>query len=466
MAAMMGVVAQAVSTRSPRPALAVTAPNIVLVMADDMDARMLDDLPGLQALLVEKGLSFTSAYTGAPVCCPARAAFLRGQYPHNNGVLANGPPQGGFTGFRNRGNEASTVATWLQDAGYRTALIGKYLNEYEKALKHIPAGWNRWFAYGGKGKYTTYLVSDEGKVRQYGKDKKNKHYQTDILPRKAVEFIRSTPENKPLFLYLTPSAPHAPAKPADRHRKAAIPADQAPRVPSFNEDDLSDKLGIWSKRGPLKGKSIRNIDSNYLKQVKSMLAVENMIEDVIAALEDAGRLNNTYIVFTSDNGLHHGEHRIGLDKNTPFEESTRAPLVVVGPGVPAGASSDAMVSLIDLGPTFADLAGTTAPDFVDGRSLTPLLDGSTPPGWRDAVISELLRGPKKGFVVLRSGPYVYTAYGDGDRELYDLSVDPYQLENIAASAPQSLLDDLEARLDALAACGGTGTACQSVDGGA
>jgi arylsulfatase A-like enzyme len=237
-------------------------------------------------------------------------------------------------------------------------------------------------------------------------------------------------------------------------------------VPSFNEDDMSDKLGIWSKRGPLKGKSIRNIDSNYLKQVKSMLAVENMIEDVIAALEDAGRLNNTYIVFTSDNGLHHGEHRIGLDKNTPFEESTRAPLVVVGPGVPAGASSDAMVSLIDLGPTFADLAGTTAPDFVDGRSLTPLLDGSTPPGWRDAVISELLRGPKKGFVVLRSGPYVYTAYGDGDRELYDLSVDPYQLENIAASAPQSLLDDLEARLDALAACGGTGTACQSVDGGA
>lgn len=441
-------------------------PNIVLVMVDDMDARMLDDLPRLRSLTVDRGLSFTAAYTAAPVCCPSRASLLRGQYPHNTGVLANGPPQGGFGAFRNGGLEASTMATWLQGAGYRTGLIGKYLNDYEKSLKHVPSGWNRWFVYGGKGKYRSYRVSDQGKVREYGKDKQRKQYQTDVLARKAVQFVASAPAASPLFLFLAPSTPHEPASPAKRHKRAAIARSRAPRVPSFNEEDMSDKIAFWRNKGRLSEKRIREIDSLYIKQQKSMFSVEDMIEDVIAALEETDRLANTYIVFASDNGLHHGEHRVGVDKNTAFEESTRVPLIVVGPGVPAAARSDALVSLIDLAPTFAEWAGAVVPAFVDGRSLAPLLAGGSPGTWRDAVISELLRGPKDGFTVLRQESYVYTRYGDGESELYDLEDDPYQLDDISASVPASLLDSLQSRLEAFATCGGDGSSCHAVDGGA
>lgn len=436
-------------------------------MVDDMDARMVEDLPRLSSLLADRGLSFSSAYTAAPVCCPARASFLRAQYPHNTGVLANGPPQGGYGAFRGGGLEASTVAIWLQDAGYRTGLIGKYLNDYEKSPKRVPPGWNDWFVYAGDGKYTNYAVSDKGKLRQYGeKKKRNKDYQTDVLTRKAVSFINATPETQPLFLFLAPSAPHEPAMPAGRHKKTDVTRSQAPRVPSFDEADVSDKPGFWKNRASLHPSRIRDIDHLYVKQLKSMFAVEDMIQDVLDTLAAKNRLDNTYLFFASDNGYHHGEHRIGLDKNSPFEESTRTPLMVIGPGVPSGLATDALVSLIDLGPTFAELAGVNPPAFVDGRSLAPLLDGNPPAGWRDALVSELLKGPAGGFRLLRTGSHAYTAYGNGEHELYDLRVDPYQLDNIAASAPPALLGDLQARLSALATCGGdTAVTCQAADGG-
>ncbi len=450
-----------------RHAAAATPPSFVVIMVDDMDARMIEDLPRLKSLTADRGLSFTSAYTAAPVCCPARASFLRGQYPHNTGVLANGPPQGGFGAFRNGGLEASTVATWLQDAGYRTGLIGKYLNDYEKSLKHVAPGWHRWFVYGGKGKYYTFRVSDEGKVRTYGDGKKKgKQYQTDVLTSKALQFISGTPAAQPFFLYLAPSAPHEPATPAGRYKKAATTRPGAPRVPSFNEADITDKPDIWRNQNVLDGKNISAIDTVYVKQLKTMFSVEDMIQRVLDTLAATGRLNNTYIIFTSDNGYHHGEHRIGSEKNTPFEESTRVSLMVMGPDVPAGATTDGLASVIDIGPTLADLAGVAPPGFVDGRSLVPLLGGGVPGSWRDAIVSELLLGPKGGFVVLRSGSYVYTAYGDGDRELYDLSEDPYQLDNIAGTASATLLASLQARLDALASCGVAGPAtCQAGDGG-
>lgn len=461
------VLAQAVPLAAPRHAAAATAPNIVVVMVDDMPARMVEDLPGMQELFTDQGLSFTSFYAAAPQCCPSRASFLRGQYPHNTGVLKNGPPQGGYGAFRNNGLEGSTVATWLQDAGYRTGLIGKYLNGYEKFSKRVPTGWNRWFVYAGEGKYTTWDVSDQGKLRTYGKKKQNKHYQTDVLADKAVGFINTAPDDSPLFLFFSPSAPHEPATPAPRHKKAAVARDGAPRPPSFNEEDMGDKSSAWRGRGTLPGKRLRDIDRLYVKQLKTMLSVEGAVERIVAALEAESRLANTYLVFTADNGVHHGEHRIASGKQTPFEESILAPLIVVGPGVPSGATIDAMASNIDLGPTFAEIAGTTAPAFVDGRSLVPLLDGNPPGSWREAVVAEFPVGPGGGFVVLRSGPHSYTAYENGEHELYDLGSDPYQIDNVFDSAPQPLRDDLQAQLDALATCGETGpTTCQEADGGA
>jgi arylsulfatase A-like enzyme len=471
MAIVAVLVAQALPLAASRPATAATPPNIVVVMVDDMDARMVDYLPGLRSLMSERGLSFSSFYAAAPVCCPSRASFLRAQYPHNTGVLANEPPQGGLSAFRNSGIDQSTIATWLRGAGYRTALIGKYLNDYEKAPKHVAPGWNRWYVYAGGGKYTKYRISDQGKVRNFGKKNgkkkkiKKRQYQTDMLTRQAVDFINSTGDGQPLFLYLAPATPHEPATPAARHKKAAVAITQAPRLPSFNEADMSDKPGVW-QRGQLDGRAIGNIDTLYVKQLRSMYAVEDMIGRVMAALEAKGRLGNTYILFTSDNGLHHGEHRVSSEKNTPFEESIRVPLIVVGPGVPAGVTTDAMTSMVDLGPTFAELAGIAPPGFVDGRSLLPVFDGTPPASWRDRAISELLRGVNGGFVVLRSGPYAYVEWGSGDRELYDLEQDPYQLDNIHGSAPPGLLDELRAEMAALRSCGSGGPAtCQEVDGG-
>lgn len=473
---------------APQPVQAAARPNIVVVMADDMDARMLTFLPKLSSMTSGRGMTFSNVYTAAPVCCPARAAFLRGQYPHNTGVLANGGQLGGFDRFRNQGLEQSTIATWLQSAGYRTGLIGKYLNDYEKSLKHVPPGWDRWFVYGGLGKYTTYRVSDQGKERVLGKPKtskkkhhgkhkkKQKHnkkkggeYQTTTLMRKALDFIADTPASQPFFLYLAPSSPHEPATPAQRHKNAQVAASGAPRVPSFNEADNSDKPALWQNRGLMSNKNIATIDSFYVKQLRCMLAVEEMLEGVINALAADGRLNNTYIIFTSDNGFHHGEHRIGLEKNTPFEESTRVPFTISGPGIPSGSTSDALVSLIDIAPTLAEWAGQTAPSFIDGRAMQPLLQGNVPGSWRTALVSELLLGPAGGFTLLRSGDAAYTAYGDGTRDLYDLANDPFQLENIVTSVPPSETAALEAIYAALATCGsGSGAAqtCRSVDGGA
>jgi arylsulfatase A-like enzyme len=472
------LLAQALPLGMSRPAQAATTrSNIVVVMVDDMPPGMVDDLPRLQSLLSEQGLSFSSFYVAAPQCCPSRASFLRAQYPRNTGVLINGPPQGGVSAFRNNGNESSTIATWLDDAGYRTALIGKYMNDYEKIPKHVPGGWDRWFVYAGKGKYRNFLISDEGKVRAYGKQKgkkksknKAKHYQTDVLTRKGIEFITSTPDTTPLFLFLSPPTPHEPATPAKRHQKSPVARSGAPRPPSFNEEDTSDKPGIWSNQGQLGRKRRKAIDRFYVKQLRSMFAVEDMIGDVVNALEAQGRLDNTYVLFTSDNGFHHGEHRIALTKNSPFEESIRAPLIVVGPGVPVGETTDAMASMVDLGPTFAGLAGIAPPDFVDGRSVTEIFQsGATPGGWRNAVISEQLKGPKGGFVVLRAGAHAYVAYGDGTRELYDLGEDPYQLDNVYQSIGDEdpgLIAALETQLDALAECGNGGpTACQEADRG-
>jgi arylsulfatase A-like enzyme len=474
-AVVIMLLAQALLLGASQPARAATTqPNIIVVMVDDMPPGMVDDLPRLQSLLTEQGLSFSSFYVAAPQCCPSRASFLRAQYPRNTGVLANGPPQGGFSAFRNNGNEASTIATWLDDAGYRTGLIGKYLNDYEKAPKHVPQGWDRWFVYAGKGKYRGYLISDEGKVRTYGKVNgkkkskfKAKDYQTDVLTRKGIEFINSTPDETPLFLFLAPATPHEPAIPASRYQKAPVARNGAPRPPSFNEEDMSDKPGVWSRQDSLSSKRIKAIDALYARQLRSMFAVEDMIVDITAALDANGRLDNTYLVFVSDNGVHHGEHRIPSGKNTPYEESIRSPLIVVGPGVPAGATTDAMASMVDLGPTFAEMAGIDAPHFVDGRSLLGIFESGEAPGnWRDAVISELLMGPNGGFVVMRLDDYAYFDYGAGDHELYDLGVDPYQLDNIYDEAPPALIAQLESRFDAMAACGDEGpTTCQAVDGG-
>jgi arylsulfatase A-like enzyme len=443
------------------------APNIILIIGDDLDANPIAFMPNLQALLVAQGTSFANYFVNVSLCCPSRASMLRGQYAHNHQVLTNRSPNGGYERFRDLGHESSTVAAWLQGAGYRTVLIGKYLNGYpDHDSTYVPPGWDEWYGV-IKGHYINYDVNENGRVVEYGTAPEE--YETDVQAQKALDFIRRAAGAQPFFIYLAPYAPHGPARPAQRHR-SAFPDAVAPRPPSFNEQDLSDKPA-WMRSLPLLTDSdIADIDVRYRERLQSLLAVDEMIKSLVDTLAAMQQLDNTYIFFTSDNGYQLGEHRRKLTKNTAYDGDIRVPLIVRGPGVPAGAVIEHMGVNIDLAPTFADLAGASAPDFVDGVSLVPLLGSSQPAlkDWRQALIVEHWRSPSDEDVVpeyhaLRTIDYLYVEYDTGEREMYDRRRDPYELQSLHETAAPELLDELASQLAILRECSGAGCLITTVD---
>ncbi|HEX9653472.1 MAG TPA: sulfatase, partial [bacterium] len=439
-------------------AASVTAsdpPNIILILTDDQDIESIAFMPHLQALLIDRGMTFTHYFANVPLCCPARVSTLRGQYAHNHQVLTNRSPDGGFEKFRDLGHESSTVATWLQDAGYRTVLIGKYLNGYPAGNQtYVPPGWDEWYGL-VSGLYVNYQLNENGQVVAY--DSRQQNYETDVLTRKATDFIRRMAPVAPFFIYLVPNAPHAPITPAPRHQNEFAGV-MAPRPPSFNESDVSDKPAWVQNLLPLTADDISQIDEDYRERLRSLLAVDDMIRSIVDTLAALNELDQTYIFFSSDNGFHQGDHRIVLGKNTTYEESIHLPLIVRGPGVPAGEVQPRLASVIDLAPTFAELAVAETPEFVDGRSLVPLLNSASPPGsWRTAVLVEHWVNRDEGipeFQGLRSSSQIYVEYDTNEREFYDLQNDPFELENVHATTDGALLAQFAARLDSLRQCAG------------
>ncbi|HEX5851300.1 MAG TPA: sulfatase, partial [Rubrobacter sp.] len=371
------------------------APNIIVIPTDDLatwdlDASALEKMPNIREELIEKGTSFENAFVTNSVCCPSRATFLRGQYAHNHQVLSNGPPLGGAERFRLSGGDSSTAATWLGEAGYKTAFFGKYLNAYGGT--YVPPGWDEWHAVSGN--FLSNSLNENGFVRDYDPDR---YHLDDVLSEKASDYVKRTAgaeppfytTDRPFFMWLGPKAPHQPASSAPRHAEE-FEGVKLPKTPSFNEKDVSDKPD-WIRDNPRLGTDqVAYMEELRRKRLRSMLAVDDMVGDLFEALREAGELENTYIFFTSDNGFHLGQHRLGAGKWTAYEEDIRVPLIVRGPGVPEGRTLDHMVLNNDLAPTFADLAGAEAPGFVDGRSLVPLLDVSPTPeeGWRQRFLIE------------------------------------------------------------------------------
>lgn len=476
----------------PSPPDSDDRPNIVLILTDDLDARAVACLPNVQQLLAARGVTFTNAFVTTPLCCPSRSSILRGQYAHNHGVLNNSGVDGGFPTFYRRGNEESTLATWLQDAGYRTALVGKYLNRYpqEASATHVPPGWDTWASFvssdneddEGGAYYNNYTLNLDGTLVRYGNAPED--YSTDVLNGIGIEFVQdAVAAEAPFFLYLAPFAPHGPSTPAERHRDAFAGA-EAPRVPSFAEQDVSDKPAWVQAHRALTATDVALIDERYQRRLRSLLAVDEMVADLMQTLAATGTLANTYVVFASDNGYQLGEHRLPAGKQAAYDESTRVPLIVRGPGTPAGSTEDALVLNIDLAPTFAALAGATTPEFVDGRSFVPFLTGAEPAAWRDQFlierferqrsdgqskpglpatpIGELPPAPESRialitappYFALRSDRYLYVEYANGERELYDVLADPYQLVNLATTADEDLLATLSRDLASLADCAG------------
>ncbi len=400
-------------------------PNILFILTDDQRWDTLWAMPEVRHRLVDRGIEFTNAFVVNSLCCPSRASILTGEYSHSTGVYTNGRPYGGFPAF----NDRSTVATWLHAAGYRTALIGKYLNLYGGT--YVPPGWDRWVAFemdSALGSYYyNYALNVDGSIRSYGQDSAD--YSTDVLTEKAVRFVRHTRD--PFFLYFAPWAPHGPAVPSPIDQNSFENLKPA-RPPNFNEKDVSDKPR-WVRRRPiLDAQQIRALDRYRRAQLQALLDVDRSIGRLLNALRDTGRLRDTVVVFMSDNGLAWGEHR-WTNKQAAYEESIRIPFIIRYDPLMGQPRRVAQLALnIDIAPTFAALAKVSAPGS-EGRSLLPILrDEATT--WRRRFLIEhrtLGGSSPTTFCAERSRRYLYVTYRSLERELYDLRTDPYELRNRA-----------------------------------
>lgn len=474
-------------------------PNIIFILVDDLDSKLnsIDYMKNLQELMVAQGTTLDDFLISNPLCCPSRTTFLRGQYTHSHQVYTNTPPNGAFTKFNEVNDGASTIGVWLQAAGYRTALMGKFLNGFPLPddRLYIPPGWSEWLSPAKKNAYDgyDYSLNENGSLVVY--PPKEIYYFTDVLSQKANDFIqRAATDKTPFFLYLAPYAPHAPATPAFRHLNL-FPSITIPDTPSFNEADVSDKPVNMSRNPLLTDIEISKINENYRQRIRSLQAVDEMIPELIKTLEQNGQLENTYIVFTSDNGFHLGQHRLVEGKGTLYVEDIVVPFIARGPGIPQGVSiSSLLAGNVDIASTIADWAGVVPPSFVEGRSFASALEGNSidsadkrqgyllevypgnssddariNPSMATAnILQAVLKFPDivskpltPSYSGIRTNQYLYVEYENGFVELYDLKHDPYELENIAGSADQNLLGKLSAWLKDLSMC--KGSSCLKVD---
>lgn len=421
--------------------------NIVVIMTDDQRFDTMQYMPITTSLFADNTVKFENATASDPVCCPSRASFLTGLYAHNHNVMTVllGPS------FDDR----SSIATWAEEQGYRTGLVGKYMVAYlEKLSNYVPRGWSHWNAFAKQGNlYSNYTLNENGVLKNYGTGDAN--YSTNVIAAKAVNFIETTPTSQPLMLYFTPSAPHAPANPASVDLgdfSSLLPW----RPPSHNESDVSDKP-TWVKKLPsLTSTAQSNIDSLRKKQIESLQAVDRAVQDIFDALARTGRLSDTIIVFTSDQGKSWGEHR-WTDKECIYEECIRMPLWVKVPGG-VNATNNDLVQNIDIVPTITDIAGISAPTPFNGKSLKDILNGQQVGPLRSEALYEfggVKDSPNRivietAFSAIRDNRYVYAEYTNGDREFYDLLADPYQLVNqINNSSYSTLISNYQSKLFSL-----------------
>jgi arylsulfatase A-like enzyme len=402
-------------------------PDIVLIVTDDQRWDTLSQMPGVQRLLADQGLTFENAFVTNPLCCPSRSAILTGAHSHTTGVYTN-EGSSGLSAFDDR----STVATWLDQAGYETAFIGKYFNGAWPA-RYVPPGWDRWAAFRNAGDlYYDYDLLVDGRARRYGSD--DGSYSTDVLAGYADRFIRKAPDDEPLFLMLSTFAPHSPRTPPPGPTMAEATRWQP--GPNLPEADVSDKPAYIQALERPGDDRIDTARRAWAEQVAALRSVDTLVTLVVRALRETGRLDDTLIVFTSDNGLAVGEHGWTY-KLTPYEESIRVPLIMRYDPLTEGGSTDALAVNVDIAPTLAAIAGARAPG-VEGRSLLPILDGSASDVRTDFLIEHVEYRSDRGmpdaptYCAVRTRDRLFVHYATGEEELYDLVRDPWQLENLAS----------------------------------
>jgi len=463
-AAALALVSLALAAPAAR---AAQRPNVVVIETDDQTASTLWAMPILQRVLADRGVTFDNSFVSYSLCCPSRATFLTGQYAHNHGVFDNVLPFGSFY----RLDSSNTLPVWLQAAGYRTMHVGKYLNRYgTRDPTQVPPGWSDWHALVDPTtyRYFGFTMNDNGRLTYYPPTPSN--YSTDVLAGKATELIAQASRGpRPFFLWTAFLAPHfslAPTgepddppgfhtpqpAPQDRNRFAWAPL---PRPPSFDEADMSDKPTEIRSYPRLTYTTQLAIQENYQQELETLQAVDRAVGRIVGTLQRTGQLGRTLIIFTSDNGYYHGEHRIPREKIVPYEPAIRVPLIVSGPGVPRGVHRSQLVSNQDLAPTILAATGAHPGRVEDGLSLLPIIRHPRLEPGRDLLIEGLYHVPFVTFAAIRTSRWFYAEYSDGQRELYDLLSDPDELVNRDLQPAYAAIEsELARRLTRLRTCRG------------
>ncbi|CAK7212291.1 hypothetical protein SBRCBS47491_001413 [Sporothrix bragantina] len=478
---------------------ASSRPNIILVLTDDQDTHMnsLDHMPLLQKYLINEGTTFTKHYCTVAICCPSRVNLWTGQLAHNTNVTDVIPPFGGYPKFVTEGYNDNHLGLWMQESGYNTYYAGKLFNH------HTVDNYNAPYVRGFTGsdfvldpstyQYWNFTTTHNGEKPKTFLGT----YSPDFTAARAFEFLDEglhavDKEDKPFFLIAAPIAPHAqvvlyptmeagPPAAAERHQHL-FPDYVIPRTPNFNPEEPS---GVsWILNQPRLNDTVIDYNDEYQRQrLRSLQSVDEMVAEMVARLEAAGQLDNTYIIYTTDNGYHISQHRLMPGKECSFETDINVPLVIRGPGVPAGLVKDAVVSShTDLAPTIMKLAGNALRDDFDGQPVAVHAAVNSGPehvgtefwgyaipegkygysgkyGFIDGPANAHPNNTYKGLRIETARYSLYYAvWCTNERQLYNMKTDPYQMDNILGegrkSEPRELLlgRDLETvvdRLDAL-----------------
>ena len=439
------------------------SPNIIFILIDDL---RWDDLgvaghpfvktPNIDRIAGE-GALFRNAFITAPLCSPSRASFLTGQYAHTHGITDNVDRSAAS-------HKLITFPLLLQQSGYTTAFIGKWHMGNDDSQR---PGFDRWISFKGQGSYL------DPEINEDGKDVKAAGYITDLLNGYAVEFIKRR-HDRPYLVYLAHKAIHPEVMqhddgsvnlahaerfiPAERHRNLftgeKIRRRASAMRPPVGKPALERKIGDL----PALGADTGTRDEAVLGRLRSLMAIEEGVGEIFKALKETGQLNNTVIVFTSDNGYFYGEHGLSVERRLAYEESVRMPLLIRYPAVvKAGTVRDEFALNIDLAPTLLELAGASASTAMEGRSLVPLLKGEKP-DWRKSFLIEYYsdrvfpRIRQMGYKAVRNERWKYINYFEleGMDELYDLRADPYEMRNIIRQpGAAKILDGLKLEMKRL-----------------
>jgi N-acetylglucosamine-6-sulfatase len=451
-------------------------PNFVVIMTDDQTLETVVQMgqtsaAGVFGNITKSGTTFLNSYVVVSQCGPSRASFLTGQYPHNHGLYTNNTSPNGYASF----SEASTLAVWLKNSGYRTGLIGKYINGYGFVLPPggtgnpalwVPPGWSDWEAFVSPN-YYNYQINVNGALETHGSAAAD--YSTDVLAAKAANFITAS-SGGPFFLWVTLNAPHDPFTPPPRYA-TAFAGVAGPRNVGWNEMDMSDKPA-WLRALPLLGPAGSNvipwIDAAHEGQMGALLAIDDAVATILRALSASGSLANTYVIFTSDNGYMKGEHRIPYDKIVAYDPSAKVPLIIRGPNVLAERTRAEIVSNIDLTATILDLAGVMPGRVIDGRSFRLMLSNTAAAPIHNYLLLEFMTNFPQAYPVQTGSSYTIPAFGaivsssykyiksnTGEIELYDRVVDPGEANSIHADPTMAgTVSSYDAILQLMKACVG------------